>query len=491
VDNQHEERSAECKVCVPIKSWTDSVRWKSRGGGKGTFHVDGGRVILDMAGRQFLRRPPMHVQINVALSQIVNVEIKKKILSLWIYPEDGYSAGPLHRYSFELRTVEDAHRLSVVLPVTLSPDRQQIIDDRNWFLYSMNSVTPRIFAAPVIMAINVVVFILMAVSGYSMLKPQPEDLMPWGGLFPPATLNGEWWRVLTSNYVHLGPKHIALNMLVLVYIGPLMEQLLGHSLFLLVFIASGITGSLASMHFNPEIISVGASGAIFGLYGALLGYCLRQRAHLPISVLKEFSKSGLGFIFYNVVIGLLIPFLDHAAHLGGLVGGFILGMIAAAPLDVSKRKDWRSVRLVSSLAASAAIITWGWNTLQNPYGAYFSFVDEFASSEVDANAVIEAAISELNGGLGNEELLIEKLEKESLAKWISIREAAKAVTLPENSMYSEQFEFMTQIADLRVESLLKLTAGLRLDDERFIQEFSAIHQRIESLIAEQVPGEGE
>jgi membrane associated rhomboid family serine protease len=137
-----------------------------------------------------------------------------------------------------------------------------------------------------------------------------------GGLFGPAVANGEWWRIITSGFLHGGLLHIGMNMYLLYLLGSILEPALGRLRFAAVYITSLLTGSLGVLVVSPDSLTVGASGAVFGLMGALyLAY--RQRGIDPWA-------SGIGpTIAINVAITFIFSsFISIGGHLGGLAGGF-------------------------------------------------------------------------------------------------------------------------------------------------------------------------
>jgi rhomboid protease GluP len=113
------------------------------------------------------------------------------------------------------------------------------------------------------------------------------SLIAWGANYGPDTItNGQWWRLLTSMFLHIGIVHLAFNMIVLLQIGPFVERLVGNVGFLIVYFVSGFAGNVTSLVWNPYTVSAGASGAIFGLYGLLLGFLLMSRRDsIPTDVL--------------------------------------------------------------------------------------------------------------------------------------------------------------------------------------------------------------
>jgi len=180
-------------------------------------------------------------------------------------------------------------------------------------------------ATVVLIALNVLVYAVMVARGVSWFSPTAESVLPWGADYGPLTLHGQSWRMMVSTFLHFGIIHIAFNMFVLLNIGVFMERLAGRLRFVVLYLVCGLGGSAASLAWHPSTVSAGASGAIFGLYGALLGFLLRHRGSIAPEALASQRKAALTFIAYNVLYGLR-PGVDMAAHLGGLAAGFVLGL---------------------------------------------------------------------------------------------------------------------------------------------------------------------
>jgi rhomboid protease GluP len=181
-----------------------------------------------------------------------------------------------------------------------------------------------------IFGINVAVFVAMTLAGVSMLdNPSGQDLVRWGANFGPLTVGGQWWRLLTSVFIHGGLLHIAFNMWCLWDLGRLAESVYGHWTFAAVYLISGLSASLASVVWNPVVLSVGASGAIFGIAGALIASFYLGEFSLPRAAMTGMLRSVVLFVGYNLFFGAVIARTDNAAHIGGLVMGLLLGALIA------------------------------------------------------------------------------------------------------------------------------------------------------------------
>ncbi|HEY5214787.1 MAG TPA: rhomboid family intramembrane serine protease [Acidobacteriaceae bacterium] len=183
-----------------------------------------------------------------------------------------------------------------------------------------------------LIAANVLVFLAMVASGISFTHPTALDVFNWGGDFGPATVGAnQWWRLLTSCFLHFGIVHIGMNMYVLYLIGPFIETVFGRMRYLLIYFIAGLAGSIVSVWVHPMAVGAGASGAIFGLYGAVFGFLLIKRRTLNPAAMKSIAKSAGIFVLYNVVYGSMSGPTDLSAHLGGLIAGFLAGMVLVRP----------------------------------------------------------------------------------------------------------------------------------------------------------------
>ena len=185
----------------------------------------------------------------------------------------------------------------------------------------------------VIIAINVAVFIAMTVGGVSPVEPTTQDLVRWGASYGPYELSTEWWRAFTAMFVHIGFLHILLNMYCLYRLGPLAERMLGPWKVAALYLLSGMGGNVASVAIHPMIVAAGASGAIFGVAGALLPVLHFRQIPALVSQGGRGRLGIGGFIVYNLVLGFANTGIDNAAHIGGLVIGFVAGY--AAPVTAS------------------------------------------------------------------------------------------------------------------------------------------------------------
>jgi len=179
-----------------------------------------------------------------------------------------------------------------------------------------------------LLGINLAVFAGMALSGIAM-DPTSQQLIDWGANYGPLTLGGQEWRLLTSMFLHAGLLHIFMNMWCLWSLGAQSESLYGHPTYAAVYLISGVGGSLASVWWHPGVTSVGASGAIFGIVGALIASYFLGEFTMPRFAITSQLRTILIFAGFTLVFGGMRGPTDNAAHIGGFVTGLLLGALIA------------------------------------------------------------------------------------------------------------------------------------------------------------------
>jgi membrane associated rhomboid family serine protease len=202
----------------------------------------------------------------------------------------------------------------------------------------------------ILVGVNVAVFVLMTLTGVSFLSPTSAQLLKWGANWGPLSLGTQPWRIFTSNYVHIGIIHIGFNMWCLLNLGVLAQRIFDRWTYLLVYTATGIAGSIASLWWHPTVVGAGASGAIFGLAGALIAALYLGKLPIPKEAIRATMKSLLMFAAYNLFFG-LTQGIDNAAHIGGLVSGLALGAFLSTHLTgpAEVRQQRRNVAFVLSI----------------------------------------------------------------------------------------------------------------------------------------------
>ncbi|WP_162632640.1 rhomboid family intramembrane serine protease [Paraliobacillus zengyii] len=216
------------------------------------------------------------------------------------------------------RDVLDMERITQYLKVSILGEFQQI---QNTSTKIFEYAKP--FYTYVLLVINVLMFLLLEWQGGS---TSTETLIRYGAKYNPAILDGEWWRIVSSMFLHIGFLHLVMNMFALHIVGSLVERIYGVKRFLFIYFGSGILGGITSFAFSPQL-AAGASGAIFGLFGALLFFGLHYRRIF----FQTMGWNIIVIIAFNIIFGFVVQQIDNGAHIGGLVGGFIASGIAFFP----------------------------------------------------------------------------------------------------------------------------------------------------------------
>jgi rhomboid protease GluP len=318
------------------------------------------------------------------------------------------------------------------------------------FRRALGELTPRGFVTEALIAVNVLVFVLMVVRGVSPMEPKVADLLVWGADYGPRTTSGEWWRMFTATFVHIGLLHIAMNMYVLWVSGRMVERIFGNLGFLVLYVASGLAGSVASLLWSPYVVSAGASGAIFGVYGGLAGFLVRERRSIPREALATLQRSAVFFVGYNLLFGLGLNKsgalnVDMAAHLGGLAGGFVCGLALAYPLT-REGASTRWMRAAAVAAGTAALIVLATRAVPRAAFDYFTEIDGFAAMEKRALAAFNEALEQNKANKITDAELAEAIDTRVLPEWRASRErfaGAKGLPAPQARLVGQVAAYMT------------------------------------------------
>lgn len=223
------------------------------------------------------------------------------------------------------------------------------------FSGALRERTPWALVTPALIVINtlIVVFMLFNATGLG----DYEMLLGWGGNFGPRTTNGEWKRLVTATFVHTGMLHLLANLAGLIAVGFITERLIGSFAFAAVYILAGIFASIVSLYAHPLGLSLGASGAIFGIYGVLLATLAwsalkHSPVRIPLAVLKALGPAAAVFLAYNMAT----DGLEGAAELAGFVTGVAFGIAVATDL-VHHMPEARRVAITMAVTVGIALVS--------------------------------------------------------------------------------------------------------------------------------------
>jgi rhomboid protease GluP len=335
----------------------------------------------------------------------------------------------------------------------------------------------RVARAPVTLALvaaNAGVFALLLAHGAGLWHTPGGVQLAWGANFGPATKDGEWWRLGTALFMHFGLLHLAMNLWALWDAGRLVEALYGRLRLGALYFASGLAGNLLSLVLQGDgAVSGGASGAIFGLYGALLVCLWRERRLIPPTEFRWLFGGAAVFAAATIGFGFVVAGIDNAAHAGGLASGALLGIALARPLAAaSPRRD--APRWIAAGAFSAAVIALA---AAVPAPSY-RWRDELqARSEVreflsEDRRILERWREILESGSQGAtfEELAARIELDVAREYRESFEQLSALHLDPGAPSAAMLEIVKRYARLRGEASHLLAEGLRLKDERLIRE---------------------
>ncbi len=343
----------------------------------------------------------------------------------------------------------------------ISPDEAV----REGFREVLSTLPTAPIATIFMMTANVAVYALMVAQGVDPMNPGGETLLSWGANFGPLTMSGQWWRLFSCMFLHFGALHLGMNMLVLWGLGRPVERFVGSVGLAIAYLASGVAGSLASLAWHPQGISAGASGAVFGTAGTLLGFALLRRDTIPPEVRTALLKSMANFLILNTVVGLSMAQIDMAAHLGGFIGGMLCGLILSQPLlgGMLLRRKYKNLATLLAAIVVLPIVAVALPAAPPDLKAELLRISEVEKGIYDSfnSANAQAAEDAISG-----EDFADRIELVILPAWLKYRQDLERLSLVEYAS-KPYFEKMLKYAELRQDSWQSIALALReVDSEK-------------------------
>ncbi len=308
----------------------EKLKWKR-------YSVSGNTLIYHTRG------------INNILGEIITITMSEGIATFHSIAANEYY---YHEHQNQLNA--DRFRHTVVEMLSKIEAAQRIQSPLVREKYGALMPSPTYMVTPILIYLNVLVFLLMCAGGVSPIQPSVDALFAWGGVNRQAVVAGQSWRMITYMFLHAGFLHILFNMFALVYIGQLLEPLQGKFRFAVSYILSGVCAGLLSMLMHPYSVGVGASGAIFGMYGVFLAMLTTN--FISRTARNTMMRSILFFVVFNLFMGMQGN-VDNAAHIGGLVSGIIIGYVYFP--GIRRKEKMQSQIIVSTILLLAiGILSW-------------------------------------------------------------------------------------------------------------------------------------
>ncbi len=330
------------------------------------------------------------------------------------------------------------------------------------------------FITPLIIDANLLVFIIMAITGVSIMEPDNASLLRWGANFRPLTLAGEWWRLIACYFLHIGVIHLLMNLYALFFIGLLLEPHLGKMRFLAAYMLTGIAASTVSLWWHSDIISAGASGAVFGMYGFFL-------AMLTSNLIEKKTRSALllsilFFVGYNLANGMKGG-IDNAAHIGGLVSGLILGYISIPGLKKPMSLRIKYASIVLSVFLVLTFSSFMYKTLQVTHSRHEVLMNKIVENEKTALELYKMPAET------PKETVISLIQQKGLPAWNeNIKLLEHIDNLKLSGSYHERNRYLKIYTELRIHSYETISRSAASNSDVFRRQLDSLDNRIKATL---------
>jgi membrane associated rhomboid family serine protease len=387
------------------------------------------------------------------------------------------------------RNASEAEELAKSLPIERTSDFIPQLARHVEFERSLIAQSPKTPVTFGLVIICVCVYLTTAAGTDHLFGFDGPSLVGLGSNFGPYTTDGDWWRLLTSMFLHAGLIHLAFNMWALASFGPVVERLYGSVSYALLYFVAGTAGSLASVSWNPAVNSIGASGAIFGILGALIAAQVRSDESIPKNVLRPLRNSSVIFTGCALFAGLLSNGVDNADHLGGIAAGFIMGLVLSRSITGLALSTRDFIRRISFAAATGILLL----------GTGVSAA-KYASTHLAGDALFAATLHWFQPGedgalerwyrLGvlskagkwDDTTYANRIEREVIPFWKEADSRWAKLDLPLTSPTYDSLELIRSVANDRLYAYRLAVKGLRQHDAKIaanaMQELQQIDERI-------------
>ncbi len=324
------------------------------------------------------------------------------------------------------------------------------------------ALTPTPWALYAVTALNVGVWLLNLLDGMSAFKPSSAELFAWGASSASAVVrDGEYWRMITATVLHGGVMHLLLNMYALWIAGGQVCRWFGNGQFLMIYLGSALAGSALSLHFSAQqAVSVGASGAVFGVLGALLVGVYQHKERVPKAKVQQLLASQGLFVVFALVQGFGKQGIDNAAHVGGLLAGAAMAWLLVEMVDEqASPAQRRSRQWLASAAIALAVAGLVWQAKpgvdhRQLFGASNAF-QEILPRMTAAETALQADVKAAQAGRMNDEQFLQAMTQRHIPAYRDIHrrllEVGPAQALPGlgdlQSLYAATVELMTLEVD--------------------------------------------
>jgi rhomboid protease GluP len=460
------------------QTWLGPSRNEFRFVGSGSITRDGLRLLV--RGRRFglFLGLPLLRRIEIEVADVVNVEVEANVVRLECRI-DGKSTRSL---TFWAVSAAEASELVQLLPSARSPDFQPQLAAHLAFEGRLQAGSPSLPVTYGIAAACVSMFIVTLLNGAEWFKPTGIVQILWGSNFGPSTISGEWWRLLTYSLLHFGVLHLAFNMWALVSFGAIAERLYGSVRYALICVIAGLVGGIASIAVRPQINSAGASAIIFGIFGALLVAHFRGTDAIPKSVGISLRNSTLFFASVVLVAGFIVPGIDNAAHVAGLVAGIGVGLAFQSPI--------RFVRVAAPSILAGLVVIAGAGVVRQAVSVssgeiqYWNAFRWFVTGESAAVSNWSELRNLARASKVADDMLADRIDHDILPFWREASSRLKPIKLKAGTEVFAAHQFLASLTEVRLHALELCVSGLRKSDVAIVKTCMEEMGRGDQLIAE-------
>ena len=452
--------------------------------GKGYVQFQHDELLID-GKRHRLLRTGVPVQHRIALADIYDAHLSGKNLRFDVRTGD---AAVLH-----MGFVVPDERTGLAILNALPPRHTKAFAreqaERGDFHGRLNALSPGAPVTLALVAINLIVFALMALSGAGLLSVDGEAAVRWGSNVGNLTVEGQWWRLFTSMFIHFGLMHVAFNMFALYQTGRMVERMYGSVHFALLYVFSGLSGSMVSILWHPLNNSAGASGAIFGVFGGLLAFILKPGNAVPPAIVNEHRNSTLGFIGFNLFYGFSQSGIDNGAHLGGLLGGLVFGLLLARPLDIAARAQAGMARRLLPVLACVLLLgalgypLWHPGEQAMQERRFRTVLREMPQREQLASADASAWLGKARAKTISAAQLADAMEQNVVPQWEQLYQSVQQATLDERSDAYPLRAALLRYLDDRRQACRLIALGVRSNDKALIEQSNQLTRAAQGEIA--------
>jgi rhomboid protease GluP len=461
-------------------TWLGPSRNDFRLVGSGSISID--NSIVTVRGRRFgfILGLPLRRRVAIPMADIANVEREANVVSFESRPEGAKSRS----LSLWLETPAAAEKLIKLLPDVKTADFAPQLAAHMDFEYHLENRAPRLPVTYGFAGLCLLMFAVTISHGAAWFGESGLLEIGWGSNFGPATIGGQWWRLLTYSLLHFGVLHFAFNMWALISFGAVAERLYGSYRYAGICLVAGIAGGMFSITLQPQANSAGASAIIFGILGALLVAHLRGEAAIPPSVQRSLRNSTLVFVAVTLISGLVLSGIDNAAHVGGLVAGSCMGLAFHSPRrGVRVAAPGVLALLVAITGASLGMRAGATSTVEARYWESFRWFVARESGAIQTWSALQQLARTHKIG---DDALADRIDHELLPFWREASGRFKPLEFATGTKIYESNRYMQIVTQGRFHALELCVSGLHQHDVEIAGACMKEMGRVDEIITERV-----